>query len=250
MAFYTQLCLLVTLSAVTADLSSYIPQLTNSPIPGRVTATTLALDTPQCLFNQSSTNTVWLIVANSTVAAQLNNTSLAIPVPYSPLISQGYYRTLGKAENTFPCLNSAQYIRVGDDTACSDPSNCNGPLPSPGSYQVKFIVLNSAGMLSDQTSWSGVISLHQGKSSSIIDTWPGGRSGAMIVITSILSILLAAFLACLIGVFIVGRKGTGKPISKTVETTEKPVKTQEIDLKDYRMHHAQPESTIYDQPIA
>lgn len=44
-----------------------------------------------------------------------------------------------------------------------------------------------------------------GKDPAGIDTWPGGRSGCMIVITSILSVLLALVVAALIGAFIIGR---------------------------------------------
>ncbi|XP_075051210.1 uroplakin-3b isoform X2 [Mixophyes fleayi] len=226
-------------------MTSYIPQLTNSPIPGRVTTTTFVLDKPQCLFNQSSNNLVWLFVAYSTVT--LSDNMLAGAAPYSSFSTNRYYRTYRTLEKAFPCSTTPDYIRVGDQTVCSDPDNCNGPLNSPGPYRVKFVVLDSTGKLIDQTGWSNPITLRTGKSSSVIDTWPGRRSGGMIVITSILSVLLAIFLACLIGTFIIGSKNAfcSKKTGK-----EKTVVQQEIDMKNYKTHHMQTNAPIYDEPIA
>ncbi|XP_044141542.1 uroplakin-3b [Bufo gargarizans] len=232
MSFHVQLWLLVTLSAVAADYSFYTPQLTAKSLTGKITATTFVLDKPQCVF--TSNNAVWLIVANSTVAAGLKDTQLSTAPFYSLSASSAYYRILGDSESTYPCNNEAQFIRVGNDTSCSGTSNCNGPLPSPGQYQVKFVVVNPNMDLVDQTSWSPIIRLSQGKVSSSIDTWPGRRSGGMIVITSILSILLATFVVCLIGTFIVGRKNI--ICCKKTENIEYPV-PQALDMKDYKTHN-------------
>ncbi|XP_019843543.2 uroplakin-3b isoform X1 [Bos indicus] len=71
--------------------------------------------------------------------------------------------------------------------------------PLPPNHRVKFLLTNSRGSPQAETRWSDLIALRQGKSPGSIDTWPGRRSGDMIIITSILSslagLLLLAFLA-------------------------------------------------------
>ncbi|XP_069829072.1 uroplakin-3b-like [Dendropsophus ebraccatus] len=243
MAFHIQLWLLVTLSAVAAD---YIPQLADNSVQGRVTATTFILVKPQCYFNQGSAFNVWVIVANST--AQLDNAALSKSAPYSSFSSSGYYRTLRMTADSYPCNSVADYLRVGSDLSCFDNDNCNGPLTSPGPYRVKFVVLNAANTLVDQTSWSAPITLRQGKTSAIIDTWPGRRSGGMIVITTILSILLASFLLCLIGTFIVGRENVICCKTEKKELTVPPP----VNIKDYKTHIApeNPDFDLYSNPKA
>ncbi|XP_040278214.1 uroplakin-3b [Bufo bufo] len=233
MSFHVQLWLLVTLSTVAADYSFYTPQLTAKSLPGKITATTFVLDKPRCVFNKTSNDAVWLIVANSAVVGELTDIKLSDIPLYSLSATSSYYRILGDSESTYPCNNEAEFIRVGNDASCFGISNCNGPLLFPGQYQVKFIVVNSIGVRVDQTSWSPIITLSQGKASSSIDTWPGRRSGGMIVITSILSILLATFVVCLIGTFIVGRKNI--ICCKKTENKEYPV-PQALNMKDYRTH--------------
>ncbi|KAM5180670.1 uroplakin-3b-like [Mantella aurantiaca] len=232
------LWLLVSLSAVVADFTSYIPQLTNSPIPGRITASTFVLDKPQCLFGKNSDNTVWLIVARSTVT--LSDTELKSPIPYSSFNTANYYFTFNNLETFYNCSSLPEYIRVGD-AACTS-TFCNAPLPK-GTYKVKFVVIDSKGTLVDKTNWSGLITLREGKDSAGLDTWPGRRSGAMIVITTILSVLLAAVFACLLGTLIVGRKNLSCFRKKTEQTKQKPI-PQEIDLKNYNTHHLPKENLI------
>ncbi|XP_054856786.1 uroplakin-3a [Eublepharis macularius] len=110
----------------------------------------------------------------------------------------------------------AQYlIRVGDDSACLYDPNfleaCNPPLSEDTSYRFKFVLVDkTSGAMKDQTLWSDPIKTNKLKQSSSIDTWPGRRSGGMIVITSVLSVLMsvlvAAFLtAALLAVLAWGR---------------------------------------------
>ncbi|XP_062839659.1 uroplakin-3a [Anolis carolinensis] len=90
----------------------------------------------------------------------------------------------------------AQYlIRVGDDTHCLyDPNNledCNPPLSEDTAYRFKYVLVDQAtGVVKDQTLWSHPIKTRKLMQPSTIDTWPGRRSGGMIVITSILSVLM------------------------------------------------------------
>ncbi|XP_077324023.1 uroplakin-3b-like [Lithobates pipiens] len=240
-----KLWLLVSLSSVAADLTSYVPQLTNSPIPGRVTASTFALDQPQCLFGSNSSNTVWLVVATST--ASVDNLLLQVIKSYSVFSRTGYYHTFEKPETFYGCDSTPKYVRVGDDSVCSvTDTYCNKYLPQ-GIYKVKFVVFNNASALIDQTSWSGLITLNAGMDPARIDTWPGARSGCMIVITSILSILLAVVFAALIGTFIIGSKNLP---CFTPKTPNKPIPIpQEIDMKNYKTHHVPvPDTVFYDQP--
>ncbi|KAM8978743.1 uroplakin-3a [Sarcophilus harrisii] len=117
----------------------------------------------------------------------------------------------------------AYLVRVGDDGYCLlDPNfkgTCNPPLTRATAYRFKYVLVNtSSGFVEDQTLWSQPIRTNQSKCprlgypinclseiSSVlssllsplpvsppsdIDLWPGRRSGAMIVITSILSTLV------------------------------------------------------------
>ncbi|XP_071992436.1 uroplakin-3b-like [Engystomops pustulosus] len=234
MSSHIQVWMLVTLSVVAADYTYYIPQLVPTSLQGRLTTTTFTLESPKCLFKQMSTNTVWLLVANKIV----DTTKLTIPAPYSSFASNGYYLTLNATESSYNCDNNASYIRVGSDTSCSTPNTCNGPLASTGKYIVKFVVLDINNKIVDETGWSGVITLRQGKASSVIDTWPGRRSGGMIVLTSILSVLLAFILVGLIGAFILGSKHV-KP-----DTVAPPVAT-----KNYETHYASEKKNTYSEPL-
>ncbi|XP_073427621.1 uroplakin-3b-like [Dendrobates tinctorius] len=245
MSLKRQLWLLVTLSAVAADFTSYIPQLASTSLQGRLTATTFILSKPKCIFNSGTTNNVWIVIANNTV--QLSNNNLINKgATYSTFETLGYYHTLTATENSYSCDNIAEYIQIGTDTSCFDNfDSCNKPLTSPGPYRVIFVVMDSTGAFVDKTGWSGPITLRQGKASSVIDTWPGGRSGGMIVITSILSILLATFLVCLIGTLIMGRQNI--ICCKKTEKIEHPV-PQPQNLKNYKTHHAPEHAEIYSQP--
>ncbi|KAM3936098.1 uroplakin-3b [Leptodactylus fuscus] len=237
MTMSAQLWLLLTLSGVAATYYTYKPRLTTNSVQGRLTATTFILEKPQCLFDVTTSNNVWLIVANKTV--QLNSNSLTNSAPRPKFQTSGYYWTLPTPENKYTCNNVADFIRVGDETSCSDKDICNAPLPSPGPYRVMFVVLNGNSLVYN-SEWSDLITLRQGKAASLIDTWPGGRSGGMIVLTSILSVLLATFLVCLIGTFIVGRRIKKNPDSVPVP----PVQA----TKNYATHHAPENPNIYSVP--
>ncbi|NWI32494.1 UPK3A protein, partial [Sula dactylatra] len=94
-----------------------------------------------------------------------------------------------------------QYLfRVGDDGTCLYDPNflavCNPPLAPDTTYRFKYVLLDSTeGIMKDQTLWSDPIKTRRVKLPLKIDTWPGRRSGDMIVITSILSVLVFLLLA-------------------------------------------------------
>ncbi|KAI4545791.1 hypothetical protein MG293_002346 [Ovis ammon polii] len=104
---------------------------------------------------------------------------------------------------------NAYLIKVGTNGTClSDPNFqglCNPPLSAATEYRFKYVLVNmSSGLVQDQTLWSDPIRTNRRWAMqcpgsdrlppavtpySAIDTWPGRRSGGMIVITSILGSL-------------------------------------------------------------
>ncbi|NXJ86870.1 UPK3A protein, partial [Trogon melanurus] len=94
-----------------------------------------------------------------------------------------------------------QYLfRVGDDGTCLYDPNfravCNPPLAADTTYRFKYVLVDSKeGIMKDQTLWSDPIRTRRAKLPLKIDTWPGRRSGDMIVIASILSVLVFVLLA-------------------------------------------------------
>ncbi|XP_053563382.1 uroplakin-3b [Bombina bombina] len=220
-----------------ADITTYVPQLTLKPIHGKVTATTFALEQPQCIFNGFLDKEIWLVVANKSAVKGITDANLRVPVPYSSLQSNGYYHTIKSIGSDYPCSNDQlifKSMRVGAEAACSDDSFCNGPLNIPGAYRVKFVVLNGNTLLG-QTLWSSSITLNTAKSSDVIDAWPGRRSGGMIVITSILSILIGLLLASLVAAIVYGSKAL-IGVTKT-EKKQEPDK-EVIGLRKYTTHHS------------
>lgn len=193
------------------ELIPYTPQITARDLEGKVTATTFSLEQPRCVLDghANATDTLWLVVAFSNASGDFQNPQTLAEIPASPrLLTDGHYMTLPLSPDQLPCEDfvgggGIQVLRVGNDPHClpdlQQPSYCNAPLPGPGPYRVKFLRMDTRGSPQAQTRWSDPITLHQGKSPGSIDTWPGRRSGDMIVITSILSslagLLLLAFLA-------------------------------------------------------
>lgn len=207
------LCLLVALvwpqPCPSLELIPYTPQITPGDLEGKVTATTFSLEQPRCVLDghARAADTVWLVVAFSNASRDFQNPKTLAEIPAFPqLLTDGHYMTLPLSLDQLPCedpVGDIPVLRVGHDPDCladlHQPSYCNTPLPGPGPYRVKFLLMDAGGSPQAETRWSDPITLHQGKSPGSIDTWPGRRSGDMIVITSILSslagLLLLAFLA-------------------------------------------------------
>ncbi|XP_008072143.1 uroplakin-3b [Carlito syrichta] len=195
-------------SSLSLDLIPYTPQVTAWDMEGKVTASTFSLEQPRCVLNghASTTDTVWLVVAFSNASRGFQNPKTSAEIPASPqLLTEGAYMTLPLSLEQLPCADAVggrggvPLLRVGNDYGCQQQPYCNAPLPGPGPYRVKFLLMDARGSSKAETKWSDPITLHQGKSPGSIDTWPGRRSGGMIVVTSVLSslagLLLLAFLA-------------------------------------------------------
>ncbi|CAM9952859.1 unnamed protein product [Bubo scandiacus] len=127
-----------------------------------------------------------------------------------------------------------QYLfRVGDDVNCLYDPNflavCNPPLAPDTTYRFKYVLLDSTeGIVKDQTLWSDPIKTRRVKLPLKIDTWPGRRSGDMIVITSILSVLvfllLAGFLASVSSAVMGSEDSSAETrcVSQTIQSEPRP----------------------------
>nr|XP_056720964.1 uroplakin-3b-like [Euleptes europaea] len=178
------------------EVIPYIPRLTDQALEGKITASTFALDPPNCIFDSlvNTTDEIWLVVAftNATNSFKNPTNPQQIP-PYENLYSTYAYMTMKATISQYPCNRdkSGSVLRVGNESSCKNHNSltpCNGPLPSPGPYRVKFLAMDSTGSKAE-TRWSGPITLNKAQTWKTVDTWPGRRSGDMIVVTVILSIL-------------------------------------------------------------
>ncbi|XP_033028000.1 uroplakin-3b-like [Lacerta agilis] len=204
--------LLVMGIGITAAIVSvgYTPRLTSKDLAGKRTSSTFTLEQPRCVFNKfvNATDEIWLVVARSSAAETCPIPRSPDELPYQSFENNSCYMTLGTAAANYPCpaegSSDLTVLRVGNEVDCkTDPTrtDCNGPLPDPGPYKVKFLAINSGG-LAAQSRWSDPIPLIQGKDPETIDTSPGRRSAGMIAITTILSILSAILLAALIAALV------------------------------------------------
>ncbi|EHB09792.1 Uroplakin-3a [Heterocephalus glaber] len=205
-------------SGSTVDLQPQLASITfatNNP-----TLTTVALEKPLCMFDSTEplTGTYKVYLYVMVDSASSRNTSVQ-DSNKSPLRST-FWQTMGGRTRPYraaafdltPCgdlpsldtvgdVNQAAEIldvylvRVGDNGTCLRDPNfrglCNPPLSAATAYRFKYVLVNmSTGLVQDESLWSGPIHTNQPTPYTAIDTWPGRRSGGMIVITSILGSLL------------------------------------------------------------
>ncbi|NWX97971.1 UPKL2 protein, partial [Nothoprocta ornata] len=224
----------------------YVPELTQRPLAARVTASTFVLEQPRCIFaNTSDDLMIWLVVALDGATAQFDPRTKpeTPPLAFQTFPNNTAYATLGTSVANYPCPASTSrditVLRVGSETACrlnaSRPS-CNGPLPGPGPYRVKFVAWKSS-QLEAETDWSEPITLLRAQPADMVPVTPSGRSAGMIVLTSILSILFAVLLACLVALLVTCSEAWG---SSSVFST----KADAVSVRRYNTHH------VYDQPAA
>ncbi|NWW90025.1 UPK3B protein, partial [Rhynochetos jubatus] len=186
-------------------LLPYVPRVPAAALPGKLTATTFALEKPCCAFagHANASDAVWLAVALANASAAFRNPPSRADVPlYEGLPTARSYMTLETAAAEYACsAPSPAVLRVGGDTACGhrgsrDP--CNGPLPSPGPYRVKFLVMGCHGPKAE-TRWSDPILLRRAGSPSAIAPAPLRRGSAVVLIAAILASLGAVLAAVGLG---------------------------------------------------
>uniref|UniRef100_A0A8C3RVY3 Uroplakin 3B n=1 Tax=Chelydra serpentina TaxID=8475 RepID=A0A8C3RVY3_CHESE len=191
----------------------YVPEITLLALEGKNTSSTFVLEQPRCVFNDtvSDIDEIWLVVSLSNAISRFTRpTSLQSLPAFQQFPENPNYMTLGTSSLNYPCdngLGQITVLRVGNETGCvfdTSRPDCNGPLPGPGPYRVKFLAMSPATGPKAETQWSAPITLKTVKDPARIDTWPRRRSAGMIVITTILSILLAILLACFIAALVYG----------------------------------------------
>ncbi|XP_015679791.1 uroplakin-3b [Protobothrops mucrosquamatus] len=212
MAVFMVLLIGTTINAAHAEeLIDYTPHLTTEEIAGKITASTFTLQQPRCVFYKvvSPSDVIWLVVALSTAVKTFKNPSTPEDLPYQFFDTHHVYMTLNTTVSNYPCPEKSEddeitILRVGTETQCvldlSRP-DCNGPLPGPGPYRVKFLVMNSTSVIKE-SKWSDPIKLIQGKNPDSIIVRPRRRRTETTIIATILPILFAILLAALIAALI------------------------------------------------
>nr|XP_036265223.1 uroplakin-3b-like protein 2 [Pipistrellus kuhlii] len=184
----------------------YVPQLARAMLAGTLTQSTFTLEQPRGQFsrlNISDVDPIWLVVALSNASQNFIAPRRAedTPVP-ADLPQKGYYLTLMASRALYPGSqpgNQIRVLRVGNDTGCSPTTRgCNHPLPGPGPYRVKFLVMSGRGPVAE-TEWSSDTRLQQAEA---LQATPGLQSAGTVVIVAILSVLLAVLLMALLGLLI------------------------------------------------
>ncbi|NXK65811.1 UPK3L protein, partial [Sylvietta virens] len=231
---------------LTAAQLRYRPVLSQDPpLEGLITASTFVLDQPRCVFQNYGNAVIWLVVALDQAASTFNNTER----PGTPETAfqdfpdpVGAYMTLNTTLGNYPCPKpdgDITVLRVGSETSCAKDvtrPTCNGPLPGPGPYRVKFLALEGSVPVAE-TLWSVPIMLKTAKSLDSISTTGSGHSAGMIAITTILSILLAILLAGLVAMLFFWS-------SDSCSGSSSFSKPESVTVRRYNTHH------VYDQPAA
>ncbi|NXD82884.1 UPK3L protein, partial [Halcyon senegalensis] len=222
------------------------PKLAGSNLGGLKTTSTFVLEQPRCVFKDYPITTeIWLVVAIPEAVPDFNN-SVEPGTPeraFQEFPTRAHaYMTLNTTLLNYPCPKSPGEItvlRVGSETNCTKDMSrptCNGPLPGPGPYQVKFLALNDSEPVAE-TSWSDPITLRTAQQYSSIPTTGNGHSASMIALTSILSILFAILLAGLVAMLVFwGSDACGSSGTFT--------KTEAVSVRRYNTHH------VYEQTAA
>ncbi|XP_052603452.1 uroplakin-3a [Peromyscus californicus insignis] len=232
----------------TVDLQPQLASVTfatNNP-----TLTTVALEKPLCMFDSSEplsgTYEVYLYAMVDSASSRNVSVQDSAGTPLSTTFRQtqggrsGPYKAaafdltpcgdlpsldaVGDVNQASEILN-AYLVRVGNNGTCLwDPNFqglCNAPLSAATEYRFKYVLVNmSTGLVQDQTLWSDPIRTNQPTPYSAIDTWPGRRSGGMIVITSILGSLPFFLLVGFAGAIIISFVDMGSSDGETAHDSQ------------------------------
>ncbi|NXC68383.1 UPK3L protein, partial [Anhinga anhinga] len=226
---------------LTADKLPYTPTLANATLGGLMTASTFVLEQPRCVFTEAQRSAViWLVVATPTAVDTFDN-SVGPGTPKRAF--QGFptsapaYMTLNTTLLNYPCPKppgEITVLRVGSETSCAEDERrptCNGPLPRPGPYRVKFLALEGSKPIAE-TGWSDPIMLRTAQPFSSIPVMGSRRSAGMIALTSILSILFAILLAGLVALLVFW----GSDVCGGSSTFSK---SEPVTVRRYNTHHVQ-----------
>ncbi|XP_073505438.1 uroplakin-3a [Phyllobates terribilis] len=182
------------------------------------TQNTVTLERPYCFYTKTTPVKVALyVVKNSAVSQQLalNSTHYKTDVGSTgPYVADMIANPDCAESPTITDVNKYVY-RVGSNVDCFNSAYCNGPLANNTAYRFKYAFYDANNVLLLESDWSAPITTKQGVSSTNIDTWPGRRSGGMIVITSILSVLTFFVLAGLVAAIITNLMSPTKELEPT-----------------------------------
>ncbi|XP_069889207.1 uroplakin-3b-like protein 1 isoform X2 [Dipodomys merriami] len=216
----------------------YMPRLLDASLAGQRTQSTFALEQPLDQFNGSrisDLDPIWLVVALSNATQNFTDPPRIedSPVP-ADLPHRSFYLTLRASRERYlgdRPSGQLRLLRVGNDTHCSpEKLSCNTPLPGPGPYRVKFLVMNDSGPVAD-TEWSKDIFLPQAQA---FQAAPGSQSEGTVVIIAILSILLAILLIALL-ILLIHTCCRGEAVPRPVE---------QVHIRSYSPHHTRGPVTV------
>ncbi|XP_006859891.1 PREDICTED: uroplakin-3b-like protein-like [Chrysochloris asiatica] len=214
---------------------NYVPRLSNANLAGRLTQSTFTLEQPRGQFNLpniSDFDAIWLVVAHSNATQNFTAPQRMedFPAP-ADLPQKGYYLTLKANRVLYPgnqAHNQLQVLRVGNDTGCLPTrKGCNHPLPGPGPYRVKFLVMSDNGVLVAETEWSSETCLQQ---ADILHAVPGPQTASTVVIVAFLSVLLAILFTVLLALLIY-------TCSNTCRGTTISGPNESLYMRRYNTHH-------------
>ncbi|XP_028386967.1 uroplakin-3b-like protein 1 isoform X2 [Phyllostomus discolor] len=212
----------------------YVPQLSTATLAGALTQSTFTLEQPRGQFSHlsiSDLDPIWLVVAHSnafrnfTAPQRVEDT----PVP-ADFPQRGYYLTLMANRALYPHsqpVSQLRVLRVGNDTSCSPTRRgCNAPLPGPGPYRVKFLVMSDKGPVAE-TEWSNDTRLLQAEA---LEATPVPQSAGAVVIIAILSVLLTVLLVTLLALLIY-------TCYDTCGSTSISGRGESVCMRRYKPHH-------------
>ncbi|CAH2278317.1 uroplakin-3a isoform X1 [Pelobates cultripes] len=209
------------------------------------TQTTITLEKPYCLSTAGNAVYLYVMQSGASSNAVINAANNILTTTYSqstggskqPYLAASFaipscsslpdFTNLGDPTKAQSILDS-YIVRVGADVTClTDPNftgYCNPPLNNSTAYRFKYVYADAGGVAQYQTDWSAPITTNGGKAYSTIDTWPGRRSGGMIVLTSILSVLLFFLLVGFAGTIFAWVTGGPTGVESTAYDTRTSIK--------------------------
>ncbi|KAM4677365.1 uroplakin-3a [Discoglossus pictus] len=223
------------------------------------TQTTIIMEKPYCRFTEPGTVYLYAVRNGVTNNAVYDNAGKIFTLTYVQTNggSIGPYQVISfgvpSCTKDIPFENltdpTPYVIRVGDNTNClNDPNSsgpCNAPLLNGTAYRFKYVLADSNGIKKDETDWSLPITTKNGKDHEAMDSWPGRRSGGMIVLTSILStllfFLLVAFVAAVVANFMTepsGIEATRQETRPALNVPQKPQTSAEAGYTGERERYA------------
>ncbi|XP_066517199.1 uroplakin-3b [Hoplias malabaricus] len=178
-----------------------------------ITTNSVILQQPRCCFDNLTALTctpdkceIWLVPAEGPGVSNFDMDKTnpgflslsSYPSAFTDSSAKNYFLTKAGVQSDFPCSPAissiGNYFRVGADGVCST-TNCNGILPQGSTARFKYLLVDPVSKtLLAETTWSDNITLYTAKEPGTINDAFAGRSTAMIVITSILSIAMALLL--------------------------------------------------------